>query len=159
MITVLMVVIPATLLGSLASGLVMMKRGKELADDPEFQRRVADGTLVLRGHKEEKVVDTSSFSKQSKISVIAFLVAMVAVVLLGVVKSLRPVLADGSTMGMTDIIQIFMLCAAAVICLVMDKRPMLFLRCPFLSPVCLRPSSVLACAGWSISSSARSPPS
>ena len=47
--------------------------------------------LVLRGHKEEKVVDTSSFSKQSKISVIAFLVAMVAVVLLGVVKSLRPV--------------------------------------------------------------------
>ena len=108
----------------------MMKRGKELADDPEFQRRVADGTLVLRGHKEEKVVDTSSFSKQSKISVIAFLVAMVAVVLLGVVKSLRPVLADGSTMGMTDIIQIFMLCAAAVICLVMDKKADAILNCP-----------------------------
>ena len=136
MITVLMVVIPATLLGSLASGLVMMKRGKELADDPEFQRRVADGTLVLRGHKEEKVVDT-------KISVIAFLVAMVAVVLLGVVKSLRPVLADGSTMGMTDIIQIFMLCAAAVICLVMDKKADAILEMPvfksgvFAAVICL----------------------
>lgn len=143
MITVLMVVIPATLLGSLASGLVMMKRGKELADDPEFQRRVADGTLVLRGHKEEKVVDTSSFSKQSKISVIAFLVAMVAVVLLGVVKSLRPVLADGSTIGMTDIIQIFMLCAAAVICLVMDKKADAILEMPvfksgvFAAVICL----------------------
>ena len=143
MITVLMVVIPATLLGSLASGLIMMKRGKELADDPEFQRRVADGTLVLRGHKEEKVVDTSSFSKQSKISVIAFLVAMVAVVLLGVVKSLRPVLADGSTMGMTDIIQIFMLCAAAVICLVMDKKADAILEMPvfksgvFAAVICL----------------------
>ena len=143
MITVLMVVIPATLLGSLASGLIMMKRGKELADDPEFQRRVADGTLVLRGHKEEKVVDTSSFSKQSKISVIVFLVAMVAVVLLGVVKSLRPVLADGSTMGMTDIIQIFMLCAAAVICLVMDKKADAILEMPvfksgvFAAVICL----------------------
>ena len=42
---------------------------------PSSSGRVADGTLVLRGHKEEKVVDTSSFSKQSKISVIAFLVA------------------------------------------------------------------------------------
>lgn len=124
-------------------GLIMMKRGKELADDPEFQRRVADGTLVLRGHKEEKVVDTSSFSKQSKISVIAFLVAMVAVVLLGVVKSLRPVLADGSTMGMTDIIQIFMLCAAAVICLVMDKKADAILEMPvfksgvFAAVICL----------------------
>lgn len=107
------------------------------------ERRVADGTLVLRGHKEEKVVDTSSFSKQSKISVIAFLVAMVAVVLLGVVKSLRPVLADGSTMGMTDIIQIFMLCAAAVICLVMDKKADAILEMPvfksgvFAAVICL----------------------
>lgn len=130
MIKVLLVVIPATLLGSLASGLVMLKKGKELADDPEFQRRIADGTLVLKGKTEEKTIDTSKFSKQSKLSVVIFLVAMVAIVLLGVVKALRPVLSNGSTLGMTDIIQIFMLMAAAVICLIMDKQPNVILDMP-----------------------------
>ena len=112
MIKVLMVVIPATLLGSLASGLVMLKKGKELADDPEFQRRVADGTLVLNKTPKSEIVDTSKYSKQSKLSVVVFIVAMLAIVLLGVVKSLRPVLSNGNTLGMTDIIQIFMLMAA-----------------------------------------------
>lgn len=129
MIKVLMVVIPATLLGSLASGLVMLKKGKELADDPEFQARVANGTLVLKEHTG-KVVDTSTFSKQSKISVVTFLVAMVVIVLLGVIKSLRPVLSNGNTLGMTDIIQIFMLMAAGVICVVMDKKPDAILDSP-----------------------------
>lgn len=130
MIKVLMVVIPATLLGSLASGLVMMKKGKELADDPEFQRRVADGTLVLNKAPKTETVDTSKYSKQSKLSVVFFLVAMVLIVLLGVVKPLRPVLSNGSTLGMTDIIQIFMLMAAAAICLVMDKKPDAILDMP-----------------------------
>lgn len=130
MIKVLMVVIPATLLGSLASGLVMLKKGKELADDPEFQRRVADGTLVLNKKSESEKIDTSKFSKQSKLSVVVFLAAMVCIVLLGVIKSLRPVLSNGSTMGMTDIIQIFMLIAAAVICIFMDKKPNVILDMP-----------------------------
>lgn len=130
MIKVLMVVIPATLLGSLASGLIMLKKGKELADDPEFQRRVADGTLVLNKKSESEKIDTSKFSKQSKLSVFVFLAAMVCIVLLGVIKSLRPVLSDGSTMGMTDIIQIFMMIAAAVICIFMDKKPNVILDMP-----------------------------
>lgn len=130
MIKVLMVVIPATLLGSLASGLIMLKKGKELADDPEFQRRVADGTLVLNKKSENEKIDTSKFSKQSKLSVVVFLAAMVCIVLLGVIKALRPVLSDGSTMGMTDIIQIFMLIAAAVICIFMDKKPNAILDMP-----------------------------
>lgn len=130
MIHVLMVVIPATLMGSLVSGLVMMKKGKELADDPEFQRRVADGTLVLKGEGKDKTADAPKIKKQSKMSVIVFLVAMVVIVLLGVVKPLRPVLSNGNTMGMTDIIQIFMLIAAAVICIFMDKKPDVILDMP-----------------------------
>ena len=130
MIKVLMVVIPATLLGSLASGLVILKKGKELADDPEFQRRVADGTLVLNKTSKSEIVDTSKYSKQSKLSVVVFIVAMLAIVLLGVVKSLRPVLSNGNTLGMTDIIQIFMLLAAAAICMFMDKKPDTILDMP-----------------------------
>lgn len=130
MAKVLMVVIPATLLGSLASGLIMLKKGKELADDPEFQRRVADGSLVLKQAPKGETVNAPKFNKGAKLSVVIFLVAMVAIVLLGVIKSLRPVLSNGSTLGMTDIIQIFMLMAAAVICLIMDKKPDAILDMP-----------------------------
>lgn len=130
MVTVLLVVIPATLLGSLASGLVMLKKGKELADDPEFQRRVAEGTLVLNQTPKNGTVDSSKASKQSKLSVLIFIIAMLAIVLLGVVNSLRPVLSNGDVLGMTDIIQIFMLMAAGVICLFMDKKPDAILDMP-----------------------------
>ena len=122
MVKILLVMIPATLLGSIAAGVVMLKKGKELADDPEFIRRVADGTLKLEEKHEEKVVDLSRFSKVSKASVFVFLGAMVCVVLLGAIPSLRPVLGDGNTLGMTDIIQIFMLVAAAVIALMMRNQ-------------------------------------
>ena len=130
MVTVLLVVIPATLLGSLASGLVMLKKGKEMADDPEFQRRVAEGTLVLNQTPKNGTVDSSKASKQSKLSVLIFIIAMLAIVLLGVVNSLRPVLSNGDVLGMTDIIQIFMLMAAGVICLFMDKKPDAILDMP-----------------------------
>ena len=122
MVKILLVMIPATLLGSIAAGVVMLKKGKELADDPEFQRRVADGTLKLEEKHEEKKIDFSKFSKVSKISVLVFLGAMVCVVVLGAVPSLRPVLGDDKALGMTDIIQIFMLVAAAVIALLMRKQ-------------------------------------
>ena len=122
MVKILLVMIPATLLGSIAAGVVMLKKGKELADDPEFQRRVADGTLKLEEKHEEKKIDFSKFSKVSKISVLVFLGAMLCVVVLGAVPSLRPVLGNDKALGMTDIIQIFMLVAAAVIALLMRKQ-------------------------------------
>ena len=122
MVKILLVMIPATLLGSIAAGVVMLKKGKELADDPEFQRRVADGTLKLEEKHEEKKIDFSKFSKVSKISVLVFLGAMVCVVVLGAVPSLRPVLGNDKALGMTDVIQIFMLVAAAVIALLMRKQ-------------------------------------
>ena len=42
---ILMICVPSTLLGVLAGALVSMFRGKELADDPEYQRRLAAGEI------------------------------------------------------------------------------------------------------------------
>ncbi len=124
LVQLLLIAIPATLCGSIMSGVIMLKKGKELVDDPEFQRRVAEGTLVLSEKHEEKTVDFSRFSKEAKLSVVIFLVGMLCIVVLGAVPALRPMLESGSQMGMTDIIQIFMLLIATVICLIMkDKKP------------------------------------
>lgn len=123
MVSILIVVISATLLGSIAAGIVMLKKGKELYDDPEVQARIASGRLVISQKKDEKVeIDLSTFSSNAKASVIVFLVGMLVIAVLGAVPTLRPTLGDGNVLGMTDIIQIFMLVMAAIICLLMRDQ-------------------------------------
>lgn len=114
--TLLVVCIPATLIGTVACALAVMKKGKELAEDPEFQARVASGqvqTLV----KNENAAEVK-ITKEAKISVAVFLVAMVGIVLLGAVSALVPTLSDGSKLPLTTVIEIFMLVAAAVTVLI-----------------------------------------
>lgn len=117
MFTLLLVAIPATLIGTLAAALVVLKKGKELADDPEFQRRVAAGEIEdfsKREHVYQKA------TKSEKVSLIIFLAAMVAIVVMGALsKMVLPVFADESRLALTAVIEMFMLIAAAamvVIC-------------------------------------------
>lgn len=118
--TLLLVCIPATLIGTVAAALAVIKKGKELAEDPEFQRRVAAGQIsaglsekFAKNQKEEKAV-----TKEAKISVAIFLIAMAGIVLLGAVTAIVPTLGDGSKLPLTTVIEIFMLVAAAVMVLV-----------------------------------------
>jgi anaerobic C4-dicarboxylate transporter DcuB len=108
---VLIICVPATLIGTVAGALAVYKRGKELADDPEYQKRVAAGTVMnFKEQAEEKPMD-----KKAKLSVILFMVGMLAIVILGAFDELRPVYSDESALPMTTIIQIFMLVAGALI--------------------------------------------
>ncbi|MDD3165448.1 MAG: anaerobic C4-dicarboxylate transporter [Oscillospiraceae bacterium] len=122
--TLLIVCVPATLLGAVAAGLSVMKRGKELSEDPEYLERVKAGLVkdYKLDHTQEKPV-----TKQAKTAVIIFMVAMLAIVLLGAVTGLRPSFADGSSLGMTTIIEIFMLVGAALMVLIcrFDSNKML----------------------------------
>lgn len=112
--TLLIVCVPATLIGTIVAAIAVIKKGKELADDPEFQARVKAGLIedFSKKVKEEKKV-----SKEAKISVTIFLIAMVGIVLLGAVSGLVPTLADGSKLPLTTVIEIFMLVAAAAMIL------------------------------------------
>ena len=112
--TLLIVCVPATLIGTVIAAIAVIKKGKELADDPEFQARVEAGLIedFSKKVKEEKKV-----SKEAKISVTIFLIAMVGIVLLGAVSGLVATLADGSKLPLTTVIEIFMLVAAAAMIL------------------------------------------
>lgn len=107
----LLVCIPATLIGTVASALSVLKKGKELADDPEFQARVAEGKVqdFTKQIKEEKTT-----TKEAKISVVIFMAAMVGIVVMGAFQTLLPTFPDGSKLPLVTVIQIFMLVAAAV---------------------------------------------
>lgn len=110
---ILKVCIPATLAGILIGALVSMKVGKELADDPEFQRRIATGELNA---KHVRLDDVRNMFK-ARLSVLLFIGATVLIVLFGSLPSLRPSF-DGEVLGMPSLIEIIMLSTAAIILLV-----------------------------------------
>lgn len=110
---ILKITIPATLIGVLVGAFASMKVGKELVDDPEYQRRLASGELD-NTHVELNDIK-NLFS--AKLSVILFIAATVLIVLFGSIPSMRPTF-DGKTLGMPSLIEILMLTTAAVILLV-----------------------------------------
>jgi anaerobic C4-dicarboxylate transporter DcuA len=110
---ILKITIPATLIGVIVGAFASMKVGKELVDDPEYQRRLKSGELD-NSHVELNDIK-NLFS--AKLSVILFIAATVLIVLFGSIPSLRPTF-DGRTLGMPSLIEILMLTTAAVILLV-----------------------------------------
>ena len=108
---ILKVSVPATLVGVLVGAFASLRVGKELVDDPEYQKRLAAGETVASGNVA--VVEDGG---AAKLSVLLFIVATVAVVVFGSVESLRPAF-DGVTVGMPLIIEMVMLTAAALILL------------------------------------------
>ncbi len=114
---ILMITIPATLIGVLLGALYSLRVGKELTEDPEYQRRVKEG-LLGNDHYELKDVMNK---RKALWSVIIFIVATVFIVIFGSFDNLRPShLIDGNlvTVEMSAIIEILMLSAAALILLI-----------------------------------------
>ena len=109
---ILKICVPATLIGVLVGAFFSMKVGKELVDDPEYQRRLQSGMLSDK-HVELKDVQNKF---KAQLSVGLFLAATFLSVLFGSIPSLRPTF-DGVTLGMPSLIEILMLSAAALILL------------------------------------------
>ena len=113
---ILKITIPATILGVLVGALCSMRVGKELIDDPEYQKRMAEGYF---DGKKVKIDDVTN-KRHAMISVLIFILATAFIVLFGSFEGMRPsFLIDGKTvsLGMSAIIEIVMLSAAALILL------------------------------------------
>jgi len=116
LLNILAITIPSTLLGVFLGALYSLRVGKELADDPEYQRRLQEGLIDNRHYESKDVSD----KKQAFISVLLFIIATVFIVIFGSFDQLRPSYpVDGQvvTTDMSAIIEILMLSAAALILL------------------------------------------
>jgi anaerobic C4-dicarboxylate transporter DcuA len=94
LLDILIVCIPATLIGVFAGALVVFKRGVELKDDPVYKQRLAAGE-VPPPHLEPKAAHAADGGvpvtpATAKIAVLLFLGAAIAIVLLGSIPALRP---------------------------------------------------------------------
>ena len=111
--TILMVCIPASFVAIIVAAFIENHVGKELVDDPEYQRRVKAGLI----NPDEDAKNLEKFEShpepRAKYSVLAFLFGVALVVLFGFIPSLRP---EGCTMSET--IEMIMMSDAILIILV-----------------------------------------
>ena len=101
---ILKITIPATILGVLVGALCSMRVGKELVDDPEYQKRMAEGYFDGRKVK----IDDVKNKRHAMLSVLIFILATAFIVLFGSFEGMRP----------SFLVEIIMLSAAAIILLV-----------------------------------------
>ena len=93
LVDILMVCIPATLIGVAVGILFVLKRGKDLGEDPEFLERMKDPAFVKLLEGEEQ--SAATVLKPGAVrSVVVFALAVLSVVLLGSFPSLLPEFPD-----------------------------------------------------------------
>ena len=107
---ILKITIPATLIGVLVGAFLSKKVGKELLEDPEYLRRLEAGMIDT---KHVELNDVKNMF-HARISVIICIAATLLIVLFGSIPAMRPMF-NGTALDMPAIIEILMLCAAAVI--------------------------------------------
>jgi anaerobic C4-dicarboxylate transporter DcuA/anaerobic C4-dicarboxylate transporter DcuB len=114
LIDVLLITIPASIVGIFVMSVVMSRHGRDLDDDQEYQRRLATGEVQPPAPPE--AITLLPYAKRS---VAIFLVGVAAICIFGFVEGIRPtVAAEGGgvePISVTPLIQMFMLTAAALI--------------------------------------------
>jgi anaerobic C4-dicarboxylate transporter DcuB len=120
LIDVLMVTIPATLIGLLVACTWSLKRGKDLDKDQDFQARLKDDefreSLI---HPSADQVQTPAAEATAKKGLMVFLLGIFAVIMVAMFS--KQVLPDGASMSVA--IQFMMLSVGAVILLATNISP------------------------------------
>ncbi|HEY8991345.1 MAG TPA: anaerobic C4-dicarboxylate transporter [Luteolibacter sp.] len=123
LVQILLICVPSTLLAVLLAAFAQLRVGKELKDDPEYQRLLASGELQPPG--KASGMEPPPLKKGAKASAIIFLIGVVMVVIAGIFPAVRTVIGSGvepTELKMPVAIAIVMLTVAAVI-LVVTKAP------------------------------------
>jgi hypothetical protein len=114
LVDVLLITIPASIIGILPMAFVMSRYGKDLDEDEEYRRRLAAGEIEPPA--PAAVIELKPYAKRS---VAIFLTGVLAICVFGFVEEIRPtVAAEGGgvePISVTPLIQMFMLTAAALI--------------------------------------------
>ena len=112
---VLMVTIPACLVGLLAASACSYKRGKDLDKDPEFQARLKDPDMYKYMYGENATLLDKVVSKEAKMAVGVFFCALLAIVVLAA--------CGYKAVKMNLVIQIIMLTAAGLMIIFCKAKP------------------------------------
>ncbi|MCT8738619.1 anaerobic C4-dicarboxylate transporter [Glaesserella parasuis] len=125
LLNIISVTVPATFAGTIALSLYSLRRGKELEDDPEYQRCLQDPIW------RERILSTTSTTLNdvlpagAKTAVLLFLLSLITIVVIAMFPEIRTV-ATGEKVkpiSMSLIIQMMMLCFGGIILLATRTNP------------------------------------
>jgi len=111
---ILMICVPATLTGVVLAAIASMFVGKDLKDDPEYQARLAAGTIPA----PKPVSERPPLAPAAKASALLFLTGVALVVIFGFFPQLRQLPGQKAPLPMPIVIEIVMLAVAAIMLLV-----------------------------------------
>ncbi len=123
LLDIICVTVPATFAGTIALALYSMRRGKELEDDPEYQRRLQDPIW------RERILNTTSTTLNDELpiaakqSVYLFLLALIVIVVIAMFPEVRTIGDAKKAISMNLIIQMMMLCFGGLILLLTKTNP------------------------------------
>ncbi|MDO4232528.1 MAG: anaerobic C4-dicarboxylate transporter, partial [Lautropia sp.] len=121
---VLMVTVPSCFIGMLVAATWSLKRGKDLADDPEFQAKMQDPSMREYIEGGAASVLNETVTKQARQALTVFLLGIAAIVFLASYgKGLLPLDEKGKALTMVPVIQFIMLAAGAVILFITGVKP------------------------------------
>lgn len=125
LLSIIGVTVPATLAGTIAMSLYSLRRGKELEDDPEYQRRLQDPIWRDRILNTTSTTLNEALPPAAKQAVYLFLLSLVVIVVIAMFPEIRTV-GTGEKIkpiGMSLIIQIMMLAFGGLILMLTRTNP------------------------------------
>jgi anaerobic C4-dicarboxylate transporter DcuA len=127
LLQIMVVIIPASILGILVGTLSIAWKGKELKDDPEYQEKLKSGKIQESTASVEMAKEKIGNARNS---LFIFLIAIVVVVFIGIFPELRPSYemftgkeSITSQLEMGDAIMIIMLAAAGIMMIFFKAKP------------------------------------
>ncbi|MCW9732543.1 anaerobic C4-dicarboxylate transporter [Avibacterium sp. 20-15] len=123
LLDIICVTVPATFAGTIALALYSMRRGKELEQDPEYQRRLQDPIW------RERILNTTSTTLNEELppaakqSVYLFILSLIVIVCIAMFPEVRTIGEGTKVISMSIIIQMMMLCFGGIILLVTKTNP------------------------------------
>jgi anaerobic C4-dicarboxylate transporter DcuA len=125
LIQILLICVPATLLSVIVAAFMQLRVGKELKDDPEYQRRLQAGEVEPPSRRTGEAAAMPRLKPGAQASAFIFFGGVALVVLAGIFPALRAIpvkTAAPVVVGMPVAIAIIMLAVAALI-LAVSKAP------------------------------------
>lgn len=110
LVEILIICVPATFIGCMIAAFVMNHVGKELKEDPEYQKRVAEGLIPPVSETPRERV----YEPYAKRSVIIFLLGALGVVVVGLMIKMFPSILPHN-MSIAQAIEVVMLTVSAFI--------------------------------------------
>ncbi len=123
LMSIIGVTIPATFVGVIAMSVYSTRRGKELKDDPEFQKRMQDPIWRERIENTTATTLDEKLPESAKHAVYLFLLSLVIIVILGMFPSLRKLADMPKPVDMATLIQMMMLAFGGLIMVLTKTKP------------------------------------